>query len=300
MDVRRSEGQQECRAGGRVTPDGDTVYLYSGNASAAELEGLLAHEFVHVYQLDHGLPSFDGDRFVRKARLEGPALYIQDVYAQRYLDASVRPYERMRRDYRTERGSEKFTAALYYFGARYVRQSVSETQAVSELYASWPRTSEQLLHGPTDEELAVKNLTVTSERSETLWPADEGRYGELVLRVVLSTEISDAHAERAAAGWGNDRFIAFRELNGTRDDAEGRAWVLRFDDAREATEFRTAAQQYLDERATRRGSVWRTESEAFDVENVTDETVVLFVGSPSFVRGVTARGNSSAVSVVPP
>ena len=303
MGVGRNDDGEVCRAGGYVPLDGDTVYIYSANASEARLKGILAHEFVHYFQFKGNLSRFEGAEVSSTARIEGTALYIQDVYAQRYLDQSIQPYEAARRTFRRGDAYEKYTIAPYYLGARYVRNEISDPQNLSRLYDSWPTTAEQLLHPSMKDGDSTSELSVRAEASNTWRPTssdDEGRQGELKLRIALTTELADSRVRRAAAGWANDRLVTYHAGNITNPrQRTGYAWVLRFDNSREATEFQRALEAYLAKRKPRRDGRGGDVTPAFEAHRVAEETVVLFAGAPSFVQNATYQGNSSTVTVTP-
>jgi hypothetical protein len=151
-----------------------------------------------------------------------------------------------------------------------------------------PRTSEELLHGlaggaepPAD--LAVAAETGGEWRVQRRYPG-----GELRLRAMLTSALPGSDAAEAAAGWGNDTVLQFRDGNVT-----GAAWVLRFDDPAEAEEFATLFGTY---EATVEGE----RNASVRLVRVAAETVVVLGGAASFVSGTTATGTDASVTVRAP
>jgi hypothetical protein len=109
------------------------------------------------------------------------------------------------------------------------------------------------------------------------------QFGELFVRSLFGTGLNESAAAELADGWGNDRQLEFEGTNST-----GFAWVLRWDDAANATEFENGVATYLEQTDTP-GPV--------RVDRVAPETTVLFAGDESFVQNATASGGNSTVTV---
>lgn len=121
--------------------------------------------------------------------------------------------------------------------------------------------------------------------------------GELFVRVALSTALPEGRAAAGADGWGEDARLGFVNATGAR----GYGWVLRFDDAANATEFGDALAAYLDARNfARDGGIRSNDGRAFRAVRVDDRTVVVLAGAPGFVRGTTVRTDGDAVVVAAP
>lgn len=140
--------------------------------------------------------------------------------------------------------------------------------------------------------------SVAGQTSEVgIWLVNETLYqrSEAFVRTFLEVGLEPERAARAAAGWGNDT------LRIARSGADGVAyvWVLRWDDAANASEFEAALRASLDGRADRVGDGWRLE--AIDgiatVRSPTDRTTVLLYGHRSFVGTAAVSGDNATVRV---
>jgi hypothetical protein len=296
-----------------------TVYVNSNITDRPPfLEHVLAHEFTHTIQFRRGdigrvtaaTASGPDGRFASTAVIEGGASYVEDRYWLAYMvngsAPGPRPASDLERRYRDSDGAARYALAPYWFGYRYLTATVDSAADLSAVYADPPTTSEQVLHPGVRDEPVPLNVTLRGETEgvwqETFAPA-RGRVGEAFVRVALGTELRDERAARAAAGWGNDTRIAFNNESGAR----GYAWVLRFDDEGNASEFDDALADYLDERTgtgpladDRTGRQWATTLDgrpiAYRLRRTDDRTAVLLLGTPAFadadtttVRGVDGR-----------
>lgn len=279
---------------------GRQVYLYAGVVTAAERRrAVLAHEFVHVLQhevdafrrIRRGVRGGDGNaRRVAVAVVEGTAAYVGSRYADRYLD--VRPGRRTWAAISRNRSRfGAYAVAPYYFGPRYVDRRVDGPADLAAVYDDPPTTTEQLLHGPDEE--PARPLSVRAEAEG--WYRDDSRTkGELFVRLVLAGELDGERAATAAAGWGADRLLVFREFGAER---VGHAWVLRWDAPAEADEFEAALGAYLDRRGERRGGRWLVGDDAVVLRRAGGGTVVVVAGPPGFVGNTSVSGAGGDVTV---
>lgn len=262
-----------------------TVYLSPAAADSARVEQVLAHEFVHVAQVREDMvPWFEGEagaagsldeQFARRALVEGGAVYVTDAYTREHQPALGSQSAQMAAAYANASAGGRFLYGQYYFGARYANATLDDPAELPDLYEDPPETAENVLHPGTDDDPVALNVTVESdafdrERSQTR------RAGELLARVVLRQTATRSTAREAAAGWGNDRVVAFDTANGSAV-----AWVTRWDTPADADEFADAARS-LD--ALQTGNEYRT-------ERVSEDTVVVFAGSETFVETAEATGN---------
>ena len=139
-------------------------------------------------------------------------------------------------------------------------------------------------------------LEVSVEEAEGWNLENRDRMGELFLRVALRTELNRSTAVDAAAGWGDDRKLSY-----TNGEDSGYAWVLRWDNSTEATEFEDAFRTYLGEKASEQDGVWVGDgaNSSYRVERTTETTVVVFLGNDSFVRNATATEEAGEIVVEP-
>lgn len=258
-----------------------------------QLEATLAHEYVHVVQLrsraDDGLlRSFsDGERLtpdelsVFRATIEGAAEYVETRYARRHLGFDG---DRTRTQYLNATSTSKRLIAPYYLGARYVNATVDGPDELGAVYESPPRTTEELLHGlePGSEPPAALRVSADADRRVE----QSGPYGELAVRTLFGTALDEPGAAALADGWGNDTRLGF----GSPEDGERSdfAWVLRWDDAANATEFENGVAAYLDAREP---------NASVRVDRVAPETTVVFAGEKSFVADATASGENETVTI---
>jgi len=256
-----------------------------------DLETTLAHEYVHVVQqrsrVDRSVtaefsdtPSFD-ERLTYISVMEGAAEYVERRYGSRYLDvtsdSTVEWY------YSASTAAKQF-AARYYFGSRYVNSTIDDPVNLDTVYENPPRTTEELLHGlePGSEPPSDLNATTNTERETER----SGPYGELYVRTLFGTALNESAAARLADGWGND--TRFRFGGGGGDERGDFAWVLRWDDAANATEFENGVTDYLEA---------RNPNASVRIERVGPETTVLFVGDESFVAAASASDENASVTV---
>lgn len=275
-----------------VTPsaaEGNVVELNAERTDTrVALEDTLVHEFVHVIQLRNRVqeslwtssgdtPSVD-ERFVYQAVLEGTAVYVEKRYRSQYLPNTTASIGDR---YRNATSTAKRVLAPYYFGSRYVNATVDSPTELDTVYESPPQTTEELIHRlpPGSEQPAELEVDVATEVEHT----NRGRFGELVVRSLFGTGLNESAASELADGWGNDRQIQF---GGT--EPTGFAWVLRWDDSANATEFENGVTAYLEETDTP-GPV--------RIDRVAPETTVLFAGDESFVEDAAATGDNSTVTV---
>lgn len=266
----------------------------------AQTRRTLAHEYVHVVQLRTDVPdrlrstipderSTDG-RIVRHAVLEGAAVSVETELWERNGATGRSPAAGMGQSYETTSGARKWLYARYHFGYEYLQTRDAST-TITDVYDAPPRTSEELVHGLPGGSEPMPQLSVAVESEE--WTVESrDRAGELFVRVALDTQVSTDAATDAAAGWGTDTRV---ELS--NEDARAYAWALRWDDPANATEFQDTFHAYLDERATSEGDVWVDDGRAFGTSRVGDETIVVLLGTESFVRNATVDGSADSIRV---
>jgi len=286
----------------------ETVYVNDRILNRTVLvEYTLVHEYTHVVQ--HRIDVYRDLRVVgastdaksvRTAVIEGAAVYAADTYWQRHIQQDQRPADDIAQVYDDANGATWYVAAQYHLGYRYVDASIDSPADLPRVYDDPPRTSEELVHRlpPGSEPPADLPVNVSGETREWFEVPSRTRMGELFVRAVLRTELSETAAARGADGWGNDALITFSGESGAK---RGYVWVLRWDDAANATEFEDAFRGYLDARATREGDLWRNNSTAYGLERIGDRTAVAYVGKPDFVTNATAKvTDGGTVAVRPP
>ncbi|PSP54424.1 hypothetical protein BRC82_09500 [Halobacteriales archaeon QS_1_67_19] len=284
------------------------IVLYPGTEpTPTTVTPLLAHEYVHYVQFvqKRGVEvsravntrTTDG-QFVRRSVLEGAAVYATDAYVDRYPPAS-RPnsawYPQLQR--KLLPGSVSWYAnTAYIFGHRYVADRLDSPRHLSRIYADPPTTSEQVIHGlqPAAEPPVPLNVTVRSDR--TWLSVGTDRLGEAFIRATLANGVSASRATRGAAGWGNDTLRIFRSSSRANSSY---VWVLRWDDAANATEFESAFTRYLDARGNESAAngTWRLRGRTVDVYAPSDRVVVVAFGPRTFVDRLQPSATGSRVVV---
>ncbi len=280
-----------------VAPTQSRVVLFpDGNRSVSYWERTLAHEFVHIVQLqtdvvpwgyrDSGYDSTDQWNTVRST-FEGSAVWVTDHYIQRYMPANATTQsEGFARVYAEARVGDRYLVAPYHLGAMGVERRLGDPSNLRELFSPPPNTTEQLIHGltPAEEPIRPVSVTIADNVSWTYWEPDaEPVMGELFIRVAVSKELSLNRSAEAADGWGYDRLLSFE-----RGDQYGFAWVTRWDDPANASEFDGAFDTYADRRSTPANLTFRT-------QRVSDEVVVVYSGPPAFVDAVSASWSDGTV-----
>lgn len=273
---------------GRTTPPGNQITLDDSALNRSTgLETTLAHEYLHTIQMRQNFlePLWDEFHSTRdgvntyRAIVEGSATYVSQRYTQRYTNYTQ---VNLRKRYQNATGTTKIDAAPYYFGTRYVDTTLTSPEQLHRIYENPPQTTEELLHAlpPGSEPVAPLSVTVETARETTV----QKRFGEMYARALLGTALSESTAAQAADGWGNDRRVVFG--SGTARDY---AWILRWDDPANATEFERGVETYLDARSELNATAKLT--------RVAPETTVLLVGSESFVGSVSATGTNGTATV---
>lgn len=290
------------QAGGHTRMDGRglAITIVIGNrTTATSVERTLAHEYVHTIQqqtdwlamrdrwyaqnLPHPRRHSHDTAFARWALLEGGAKYVEEAYAQQYLDGESVPPLSDR--YQTATPGTKLFLGRYYFGSRYIASRIDSPRNISRVYETPPYTAEQVIHGYLPGEEPPTNLSVRLT-DEAPFPATEEVMGEHFVRVALQVELNRSRAVDAAAGWGDDRLYGFQE-----DGQRGYVWVLDWDDEANATEFERAVRAYAAE---------RPDGTRFAVERTQPTTVTVLVGPEPFVENTSVRVEDEDIVVSPP
>lgn len=265
----------------RYRSDGLVVLRPYPNTSTEEIEAVLAHEFAHAYQ-ENGEYSVDNVSHVvpRRSVTEGTAELAAWLYAEQYMTG----YDR--EDVLTTRYAEAQTYRRvglmpYVHGAQYARKFSDDGAVFEAMYDDPPTTAEQILHGLPPGSEPPRQLAASADIDGSWSWERSNRWGEAPLRYALSIGLTREQARSAAAGWGNDRRMRFASGSAT-----AWAWVIRWDDAAEASEFRDAIDAY-------RANV----SVPLALHDASPETTVLVSGTELFVRNATVSGTADNVTI---
>jgi len=277
-----------CGSIAQASAGGSRVSIATEGLTDAEIELVLAHEFVHVLQANNDLRIRSDRRVreaftVRRALTEGGAVYVANEYAKQYdltWGSGDRPLDLRRCFYEQSPDGLRTLAGVYYFGGAYFDATLDDPRSLATVYEDPPETTEELLHARaagTDPSVPLSVDATTDD-----WQVEfRGAYGELHTRNALATELDASRAAAGADGWGNDTVVGF-----SREDRTGFVWVHAWDDADEAAEFADAAEAY----ATASDGDVR-------VRRVDARTTALVLGDESFVAGVTVEESNDTVTV---
>jgi len=202
--------------------DPETKVLYARGASPTPyVKQVLVHELAHALDDQHftlSRPDLDdeaGPAF--DALVEGTATWVE----MQWYD-SRSPEERAAIDAEeagaggsgeggTDLGAlEEFLAFPYIVGPRFVLALLAAggTDRLNAAFANPPPNTEQVIH-PERYLAGERERAVPPPRADGP-VVQEGRLGELGLIQMFDTAMTRALALRAAAGWGNDGYVAWR------------------------------------------------------------------------------------------
>ncbi|MFB6228653.1 MAG: hypothetical protein ABEH88_08855 [Halobacteriales archaeon] len=301
-----NESEAATLENGRTNLGTGAITMYTGANDSRTVHYVLAHEFVHYVQaardrsvtLRDSLDSTTDAEFVFGSLLEGAAVYTTDAYIARHIDGNVTNSE-LYVDIRERLGAGSYPAytnSRYIAGWRYLEERDPRYDAMDSVYENPPRTGEQVIHGLAPGSEPPRNLSVT-ENTGAYRRIGTDRLGEGFLRIALRNGLDRNRANAAAAGWGNDSLRTYRPRSG---GSAAYAWVLRFDDADNRTEFASAFEDSLATRGTRTEEGWRINGTTFGLERVSSDSVVVFIGTDQFVRNTSVSGGDGNVSITLP
>jgi hypothetical protein len=244
---------------GFYTPDDGTMYL-ADDLGESEAEETLAHELVHALQdQSYALAPMlkyapgAGDRTsavhaliegdATSAMLDvvaGSAFKVSETLLRRMLDIST---TLSTAGSETPRVLQASLTAPYADGFALVQQLRRRGgwKAVDAVWRALPETTEQLLHidklDAREQPLPVPPVPLDALGTDFRAILDDVM-GEQGLRIMLEEWARPREAERAAAGWGGDRYtVAVRDVPGDAARKEiAVAWHLRMDTAADAAE----------------------------------------------------------------
>jgi hypothetical protein len=153
---------------------------------------------------------------------------------------------------------------------------------------------------PPDEELPKRLRVDGRVSSDWATPSEPTTKGELFLLAALRSGVPGRDAARAAAGWGADGVVEFRNASYSPSGQyeTGYAWAVRFDDASEGEEFASTFDSWLESTGSLEDGVYvADDGQAYRVVEVSAETYVVLAGHQAFVRQASVGGNASTVVV---
>jgi hypothetical protein len=301
-----NESEAAALENGRTALGTGAITMYTGANDSRTVHYVLAHEFVHYVQttrdrvvtLRNSLDSTTDAQFVLGSLIEGSAVYATDAYIAEHIGGNVTNSE-LYFDVRERLGAGSYPAytnSRYIAGWRYIDERDPGADAMDPIYEKPPRTGEQVIHGLAPGSEPPRNLSVSTDTGGYRRIGTD-RLGEGFLRIALRNGLDRDRANAAAAGWGNDSLRTYRPRSG---GPAAYAWVLRFDDADNRTEFASAFGDSLAARGARGEAGWTVDGTTFGLRRVGEEAAVVFLGTERFVREASVSGNASNVSITLP
>ncbi len=248
---------------GFYDPKAGRMYLIAEALGPME-KLIFVHEYVHALQdrlfglgdqLD-ALKKEDDRTLALEALAEGDATLLMQQYLLAHMAELMTP-DLLNQVYGLE--TPRFDAAPYAVRQQLLFPYEAGLAFVWTLYdagdwagvdAAWkdpPRSTEQILHPeryPDDVPRIVTIPPLTTTLGEDWHLRDQDTLGEFMLRLHLEAYLSRAEVDRAATGWGGDRYALY-----VREDGETcLAIVLLWDDTNEAGEFVEAYQKLAESR----------------------------------------------------
>jgi hypothetical protein len=296
---------------GYVTGLGAIVLYVGENASRVDELLLTAHEFTHYLQLQTGRQeqlagSLDGatltdERYVLRAVIEGGAVVTTNAYLERHANTTATNSEMYTglQSALPEGHVARYENGKYVNGDDYMDDRSDAPADLAAVYENPPRTSEQLLHGLSPGTEPPTPLAVDVETGDEWVTSGHDRMGEAFVRTALEATVGTREAVTAATGWGND---SVRFLRPTDGGETAYAWVLRWDDAANQSEFQSAYETALDRRGTETDGVWTLEDDrtAATLLAPTEQSSVVVFGPRVLVENVSVAGTSGSVTVSTP
>jgi hypothetical protein len=287
-DAYTSTGRKTSFAG-FYDPQEKRIFLRNRNVSTVSNEALLVHELTHALQdqyfaLDHFSHNEDSTNedamLARKAVYEGDATLVAEIFgAQRANEEHAVAISTAAERARTlpEEDVVKWIGAearllerpaiawkplvfSYYTGLAFLAslRTPFDFRAIDAVYQTPPISTEQVLH---PEKYRTHEQPLALEMPEAAG-VPQGTLGEYRIALFLERCLSREQAQKAAAGWGNDKYIVTTLPN----DRVALRWVTRWDTEADAREFHKALKEVstcypaLNVGATKRGLHIRAES----------------------------------------
>ena len=281
-----------------LTTEFGNVYLVEGSGPPPVMEQVLVHEYVHAIQFRtemlrwetprHGAATTDA-YLTRMALIEGGPVYVADIYTRTHSENVPLQSDHMMQSYEASPTGDRFLFAPYAFGSSYFEAQLDDPASFRTVYEKPPPTTAHVLHNYSSDRELTRPLPADAEAAAGWVPENRTGsdvVGELGTRIVLSAVHDDGRAADAATGWRNDTVLVFEH----NDTGDGIVWLVRFDDAANATTFHRAAETYADQRAD-------TSHVAYRAERPDDELVAIYSGPESFVDSATVSGSVESVRV---
>lgn len=272
----------------------DTVYIYPGDSNKSELEKVLVHEFVHVVQFRLGVLSHSDVRFhIKASLLQGSAMYVADAYAERFDLLGTAQSKKLSVLYNNSTPEQRLKLWQNYFGYRYVASKTNSPEAVLDVFAHPPTTTEQLIHGYEPHAGPTPRITTTVVNSQSLWlNTGTSRKGELFIRLLLEQSLGREEAAVAGEGWDADHLFTF--WNG-KNDTYSYVWLLRWKNHSEVSEFSKGLERFMSNQGIKIEDGWSIGNQLVRIQTLDPTTVSVTVGPAQFANSVRFETGENGV-----
>jgi len=262
---------QTEQVAGFYDPDTEEMYVIQSSDETGAMErSVFSHEYTHVLQDQHfdlqelGFTDDEEDededserQFAIRSLVEGDASLLQQQYLLQYF-AFDDLQEMLGQVDATDMSVLDSAPAVireslvfpYEAGLAFVSKLYNDGgwSAVNAAYKAPPLSTEQILHPeryPNDVPQVVTLPPFTDTLGAGWRLVDEDVMGEFGLRLYLDGHLDSSEVERAAEGWGGDRYVVH-----WREDETAFVLVLRlvWDTPADATEFFDAYVQFAQDR----------------------------------------------------
>jgi len=297
---------------GYYDPQAERMYIVAGQGWTGVERLTYVHEFAHalqdqVFDLESGLRYSDeacregGERCrALSALIEGDATLVEEQWLRTY--ARLEDLEELLA-FSSAVASPVFDSAptflqkdllfpyeqgLEYARTLYLRDGWASVDLV---YAHPPESTEEILHpssSPGLAPMAVDMDDLAAVLGEDWREVGAGVLGEWYTRLMLETQLAEAEAETAAAGWGGDAYAALRN---DADDTEALVLLTVWDRPRDAHEFAAAMLRLAEARfgpttGAPTGSTWTWREGVVRLERAYTQTLWILAPSPAAVEAL--------------
>lgn len=286
---------------GFYDPDTKELVVVSNDARLSLSQRLtLVHELNHALQDQvYGLEldkSKDEEKFAFRALVEGESslvetLYISEGYMSRQeVEQLLEEFENSERPDRSTFPEVIVNAQLFPYtdGAKFVR-TLYQQGGMERLNQTWetpPITSEQVLHIDLFEARQGPTLVTAPVLTDTLGAGWElvarDVLGEFFISEYLDVELDEASSNRAASGWGGDRYVI--HWNEAQQQI-AMLLVTEWDSEAERIQFATAYTDYATRKYASDGTTEADDAICWQGEDITClyqfKTRALIVRAPS-------------------
>ncbi len=213
---------------GYYDPELDELFVRGDDLRKVSVRSTLVHELTHALQDQHfelhrpELDERDDEAATGFQGLaEGDAVRVENLYLETLSLADQKQGERESAAQSARVGSDvpevlaQLVVFPYQVGPSFAGTLVARggQARLDAAFAAPPTTTEHLLH--PDRFLDADMPKAVAPPSADGPEIDAGVMGELVLRLLLATELTPSRAGVASTGWGGDRYVAWESRGRT-------------------------------------------------------------------------------------